>query len=244
MTPNRELCTAGGYAMPILVAQPQNADHAPGLVVLQHAWGFDVFMEDRLRQLASHGYLAVAPDLFHRQSAHDGDLLARIRNLRDAEILRDVDSSVAYLRQLAEPSVEAIGVLGFCMGGRAAYLAAAHRDDFAIAAVFYPGNLRTLWGGGPSAISVTADIHCPVVGFFGREDKNPSPADVEALSAELRRAGKTHEIRMYDAGHAFLNFNDPPRYREQPARQAWETCVALLARHLRPAGSPQVKKAR
>lgn len=227
----RKTFTTGGGTVPLLVAHPRGIASAPGIVVLQHAWGLDTFMEDRARSLAEHGYVAAAPDLFHRRPSAGSDLMARIRSLHDREILQDVDAAIAYLRELRAPHVHSIAVLGFCMGGRAAYLAAASRDAFNLALIFYGGNIRTAWVGGPSALSLTAQIGCPVLGFFGRQDKNPSPADVAAISAELARHGKPHDFRMYDAGHAFLNFNDPPRYCAHAARTAWSDCLALLNKH-------------
>ena len=69
-----------------------------------------------------------------------------------------------------------------------------------------------------------------MIGFFGLDDTNPSPADVDTIDAELSRHGKTHEFHRYDgAGHAFLNFTNRERFRPGPAKDAWAKMLAFLA---------------
>ena len=73
-----------------------------------------------------------------------------------------------------------------------------------------------------------------MIGFFGLDDTNPSPADVDTIDAELSRHGKTHEFHRYGgAGHAFLNFTNPERFPPGPAKDAWAKMLAFLDRHLK-----------
>jgi carboxymethylenebutenolidase len=102
------------------------------------------------------------------------------------------------------------------------------------AGVFYGGNILQAWGDGPSPFELTPQIACPLIGFFGLEDTNPSPADVDRIDAELARHGKPHEFHRYPgAGHAFLNFTNAERYRPEPAKDAWQRMLAFLDRHLK-----------
>jgi carboxymethylenebutenolidase len=74
-----------------------------------------------------------------------------------------------------------------------------------------------------------------VLGLFGEEDTNPSPADVAKISAELTRLGKWHEFHMYkDTGHAFENFLNPDRFRPRAARAAWGELIAFFDSFLGP----------
>src|SRR5512138_3337553 len=127
-----------------------------------------------------------------------------------------------------------LGVLGFCTGGRNAYLAAGARPQFWKAAgVFYGGNIMKAWGDGPSPFDRTSQIACPMIGLFGADDPNPTPADVAAIDAELRRFGKPHEFHVYPgAGHAFLNFMNG-RHRPVQAADAWFRLLAFFRQHLR-----------
>ena len=222
------------HPMRVYVDFPSGRDEVPGVVVIQHGSGVDRFIEDRVEDLARYGYAAVAPDLYHRQPNDGADMLARIGRLRDKEILTDVDATIAHLRALPGTRVSNLGVLGFCMGGRVTYmLAGARPDAWKAAGVFYGGNIMRAWGDSPTPFELTRNIACPLIGFFGQEDTNPSPTDVKAIDAELTRFGKTHDFHMYEGtGHAFLNFSNAERYRPAPAKDAWEKVLTFLNRHL------------
>jgi carboxymethylenebutenolidase len=220
---------------------PDGVAEAPGVVVIMHGPGLDRFVEDRVRALARAGYAAVAPDLYHRQPADGAEpadmaaIMARIGKLRDDEILADLDAAVAHLRGLSRPRVTGLAVLGFCMGGRITYLAAGARPGtWRAAGVFYGGNIMKAWGDGPAPLERTPRIDCPVIGFFGEDDTNPSPADVDRIDAELTAHGKPHDFHRYaGAGHAFLNFTNAERHRPEQAADAWQKLMAFLDRHLK-----------
>jgi carboxymethylenebutenolidase len=221
--------------MRIYSKAPVGATKAPGIVVIMHGPGLDKFVEDRVDALARHGYAAAAPDLYHRQPDDSADMMTRIGRLRDTEIIADADATIAHLRAINETRVTDLAVLGFCMGGRITYLLAGARPTaWRAAGVFYGGNIMKAWGDGPSPFDLTKSIAAPVIGFFGLEDTNPSPADVDAIDAELTRHGKPHEFHRYEgAGHAFLNFTNAERYRASQAKDAWEKMLAFLGRHLK-----------
>jgi carboxymethylenebutenolidase len=223
-----------GRPMRVYVDVPAGGGAVPGVVVIQHGPGVDRFIEDRVEDLARHGYAAAAPDLYHRQPEDGSDMMARIGRLRDAEMVTDTDATIAHLRGLRDARVGDLAVLGFCMGGRVTYLLAGARPAaWKAAGVFYGGNIMKPWGDGPSPFDRTREIACPVVGFFGAEDTNPSPADVKKIDAELTAFGKPHELHTYEgAGHAFLNFTNAERYRAGQAKDAWEKMLQFLQRHV------------
>lgn len=213
---------------------PTGAETAAGVVVIMHGPGLDRFVEDRVADLARHGYAAAAPDLYHRQPDDGADTMTRVGRLRDDEILADIDAAVAHLRALDRPRVTELAVLGFCMGGRHTYLAAGARPAlWRAAGVFYGGNIMKPLGDGPSPLDLTPHIACPLIGLFGVEDTNPSPADVDRIEAELARHDKAFEFHRYEgAGHAFLNFMNAERHRPAQAQDAWQKMLAFLGRHL------------
>ena len=75
-----------------------------------------------------------------------------------------------------------------------------------------------------------------MLGNFGAEDKGPSPEQVKAFEAALKKAGKSVDIKIYEgAGHAFANVDNPwGGYREAAAKDAWARSLAFLAKHLKP----------
>jgi carboxymethylenebutenolidase len=229
-----------GSPMRLYVGMPSLGRAFPAVIVIQHGPGVDRFIQDRVETLSEqHGYLAIAPDLYHRQP-EDGDMMTRIGRLRDPEVVNDVNAAVNYARRLKDTQLGDVGIIGFCMGGRVAYLMAASKPVFKAAGVFYGGNIMKAWGAGPTPFDLTPYVHCPIAGFFGNEDPNPSPADVDRISTQLDKYRKAHEFHRYDgAGHAFLNFSNPVTYREGPARDAWEKLIPFLQRHLQSSRQPR-----
>ena len=223
-----------GQPMRVYIDVPDGSSTRPGVLVMIHGPGLDRFIENQVEDLARHGYVAAAPDLFHRQPEDGSDTMARVGRLRDREILADADATVAYLKGLPDVQVGPLAVLGFCMGGRNTYLLAGARPDrWRAAAVFYGGNIMKPWSEGPAPFDLTSEIACPVIGFFGADDTNPSPDDVKKIDAELQKHNKPHEFHMYEgAGHAFLNFTSAERSRPKQAGDAWAKMLAFLDRHL------------
>ncbi|MEJ2450967.1 MAG: dienelactone hydrolase family protein [Gammaproteobacteria bacterium] len=86
---------------------------------------------------------------------------------------------------------------------------------------------------GPSPFSLTERLNCPILYHFGDDDTNPSPEDRQKLEQELTRHGKEHEFYTYaGAGHAFMNFDNADRYREEAARTSWPRTLDFFKRKL------------
>ena len=231
MSGRLDMLTVDSSEMRCYVALPSPGP-CGGVVVCMHAPGVDSFIRGIVDRLEGAGFAAIAPDLYHRQTQPEDSPLARMAKLRDDEILRDLDAATAQLRGLDGVAAERTGVIGFCMGGRLAYLAATHDAELCAAVVFYGGNIMVAWGDGPAPFERSDRIGCPVLGLFGEDDANPSPDDVKKIDAELVRLGKAHEFVSYPgAGHAFLN-EARPSFRAEAAEGAWKRCVDWLERHL------------
>ena len=157
----------------------------------------------------------------------------RSQRLGDRRVMNDVEAAVSYLQRHSAVDGNRIGVIGFCMGGRVAYLLAATNPTFKAAVTFYPGNTGRAWGRDmPSPFERSAAIHCPIQGHFGDDDKNPSPEDRQKLAAELARHGKSHEFHAYaGAGHAFMD-NTKESFRADAEAAAWPRTLEFLRRHL------------
>lgn len=214
------------------VSSPEGAGPFSGVIVAQHAGGVDEFIQTMSDRIAAAGYVAIAPDLYHRDPIPEDNPLVRMGRLRDANIVADVNAAFEHAKGLEEVAGERIGTVGFCMGGRVAYLMATHIPALRATVVFYGGNIMVPWGEGPAPFDGTEHIKCPVLGLFGEEDTNPSPADVVKIDAELTRLDKAHEFHSYSgAGHAFMN-EARPSYREETAEEAWARCLGWFERYL------------
>jgi len=222
-----------GSDMRCYIETPGGAGPHPAVVVIQHAGGVDDFIQTMTDRVADAGFVAIAPDLYHREDPDSGDdAMRRMMRLRDTSIERDVDAAIEHLKTMAVVRAERIGITGFCMGGRVAYMMAARNADLKAAVVFYGGNIMTPWGEGPAPFDQSGGIAAPLLGLFGKDDGNPNPADVAKIDAELARLGKAHEFYSYDgAGHAFMS-EGRPSYRPEAAADAWQKCIAWFRRYL------------
>lgn len=229
----RERVSVDGETMNVYVSVPDGKGPFPAIVVIQHQGGVDEFIEEMTDRVARAGYVSAAPDLYHRDGpdCHDDGPTRRAR-LRDVPLIKDVDATVDFLQR--HPGVDGarLGIVGFCMGGRVAYLMAAANPAFKAAADYYGGNIMVPWGDGPTPFDRTAEISCPLIGLFGEEDGNPSPADMKKLDAELTRLGKPHEFYAYPgANHAFMNRRGA-RYHAEADRASWPKTLAFFEKHL------------
>jgi carboxymethylenebutenolidase len=131
-----------GEDMKLYVCVPDGKGPFPAVVVIQHQGGVDQFVEDMTQRIASAGYVGVAPELYHRDGPDcNDDGPTRRARLRDATVIKDVNATVDFLKGHPGVDSERLGIVGFCMGGRVAYLMAAVNPSFKAAAAYYGGNI-------------------------------------------------------------------------------------------------------
>jgi len=223
-----------GNPMSMHISSPESDGIFPAVVVIQHQSGVDQFIQSTTRRLAEAGFVAAAPDLYHRDGPNcPDDMRTRSGRLSDRRVVADVSATVEFLKHQRAVDPARIGIIGFCMGGRVVYLMAAAIPTFKAAVTFYPGNTGRAWGRDiPSPFERTSEIGCPLQGHFGDDDKNPSPEDRLKLDAELTNHGKTHEFYAYPkAGHAFMD-DTKESFRSDAAQVAWPRALGFLRRHL------------
>jgi carboxymethylenebutenolidase len=224
-----------GSTMRMYVSTPQDgAGPFPALVVMQHQGGIDEFVQRTTERLAQSGFIAAAPDLYHRDGPDcKDDIVARRSRLSDRRIINDIGAVVAFLQNRSGCDANRLGIIGFCMGGRLAFLGAATHPSFKASIAYYPGNLFRAWGRDlPSPFERSRDVACPIQGHFGADDTNPSPNDMGKLDEELSRLSKPHDFYSYEnAGHAFLDFTKDS-YRKHADESSWPRTLNFLFRHL------------
>ncbi len=219
-----------GHDMELLIGKPPGAGPFPGVLVMFHRGGFDGFTRGRVSALSEAGYLAVAPDFYHRcpggTKAEDCK-----QYLTDAEVLAEIRASADYLAARPDVIRDRLFILGHCMGGRMAYMGAATVPLFRGCVVFYGGGMFVPWGEGKEIpFDLLGDIKCPIIGFFGNDDVNPSPEHVNRIDARLTEAGVDHVFHRYPGvGHGFQNpSHDFPAYRAA-SEDAWGKTLAFMA---------------
>ncbi len=225
-----------GEAMEMYAAVPSGSGPFPAVVIAFHVGGMDEFDKVMADRFAEEGYVAVVPDLFHRLSeeAMNGPRLDRLGHLSDPDIIADMNAAVEFLKSNSAIDNERIGVTGFCMGGRIAWLMAAVNPIFKATAPFYGGNIMSPWGAADqSPFDLTENINCPMLFHFGEIDGNPSQEDMVKLDTELNRLGKEHTFHTYPgADHAFMDWTGA-RHNAEGAEIAWPRTVEFFDKYLK-----------
>ena len=237
---SKETAEVQGSTMEILIFEPEGDGPAPGVVVAQHIPIAHTGLENDPWQLgvgerlAAAGYAAAIPFVFHWWPP-EAELVAKREAFRDDWAVADLDAAFAALTAREAVDGNRIGIIGHCWGGRVAWLGACHNPDYKAMVTCYGGRIKEPMADNATPPIELADrIACPVLGIFGNEDQNPSPADVDDLAAALSAAGVAHEFHRYDgAGHGFQTDTDPERYRQAQADDAWAKILAFLDRTLK-----------
>ena len=217
-----------GASAPGYLAEPQTRNGAPGVVLFEEWWGVDQQIKDTADRLSESGFRVLVPDVFRGKVAATGDEANHMMeglDFADAAT-QDACGAAAALRTLGS---DRVAVMGFCMGGALAMLAAIHDADFDAAVVFY--------GHPPAEAGDPAQIRIPIMGHWANDDHFFPPAGVDEVERALERGGVAHEFYRYDAGHAFYNPGGIGNYHPEHAETAWERSVDFLNRTLRAPGS-------
>jgi carboxymethylenebutenolidase len=222
------------------LARPFGAGPYPGIVVIHHMPGWDGPNREIARRFAHHGYVAILPNLHFREGkATPEENSASVRaagGMPDDRTMGDVQGAIDYLRALPYLNGK-VGVIGYCSGGRQAYLAACTLKGIDAVVSCYGGGVvakpEDITPRQPVApIDYTKDLQCPLLGLFGIEDTRPSPADVAKTEEALKKHGKNYEFHTYEnAGHAFFAV-DRPQYRVHAAIDGWKRVFTFFGKHL------------
>ena len=198
---------------PYFLARPSREPRA-AVIVMMEGNGIGWQLLRVCERLAAQGYLAIAPDIFHRQADGHGDWQKAFASQRNDESLSDIRTCAEIARA---QGARRVGITGFCNGGRLTYLAAVSGIDVQAAAPFYGGGIDRLLGV-PS---------CPLLAFFGGNDEYVPNAAIEAV-----RAHHPRDVVVYpEAGHGFMR-DGSDSYHEPSAVDAWRRLLDFFATHL------------
>jgi len=229
--------TMGGY-----LARPEGAGAHPGVLVFMEIFGINAHIRDVTERVAREGYVALAPDFFHRtgpgldvgyDDAGRTEGFKHLGALQADQMIADARAALAFLRGRPDVSGK-VGCMGFCIGGHMTYLTACE-TDVAAAASFYGGGIAAPKGpgGAPSTLSRTSKIRGKIVCLFGEQDGMIPLTQVQAIEAELAKHGVRHEIVIYqNADHGFF-CDQRATWQKTAAADAWRRVKELFAAELR-----------
>ena len=216
--------------LPAYVARPKGGSRHAAIIVVNEIFGIHDYIKDICRRLAKLGYVALAPDFFYRSGANL-PAMSSIEQIRPIvmqatpeQVDGDVRAASGWLKGRSFVKGDRIGITGFCWGGAVVWRSAMVDPDIRAGVAWY-GQLKPL-------IPRAAELKAPVLGLYGALDQGIPQADVEAMRAALKAAGKTgSDLRVYpDAQHGF-HADYRASYNEADAKDGWARMLAHFRAH-------------
>jgi carboxymethylenebutenolidase len=238
-----QMIPVGSFQLPAYVSRPANAKSSlPIIIVVSEIFGVHEYIADVTRRFAKLGYLAIAPEFFTR--AGDPNAYGTIAEIQanivaktpDTQVMNDLQAALVWAGKNGG-DLKRVGVTGFCWGGRITWLAAT-LPQVRAGVAWYGRLIGEKTEGNPRhPVEIAADLKAPVLGLYGGADTGISLESVEQMRAALAQAAsknpaaKASQIEVYpDTPHAF-HADYRASYREGPAKDGWEKCVAWFKKN-------------
>jgi len=226
------LQVADGTSMNAYVAAPADGAKAPGLLVFQEAFGVNAHIRDVTERFAKQGYVAIAPELFHRTAAGFEGVytnfpacMPHMQALTPEGLVADARAAFDWLQKNPRVLPDSTASVGWCLGGRVSFLANSALPLKA-AISFYGGGIA------PALLPRAAQQHGPILFFWGALDTHIPKEHPRAIVDAMLEAKKTLvNVEFSDADHGFF-CDVRASYKETAAKQAWELALKFLATYV------------
>ena len=214
------------------VAMPAGTGPFPAVMVFQEAFGVNQAIRKVADELAKEGYLAVAPELFHRTAPPGfesgyGDFAAvmpHFQVMNTENIINDVQATYDWLVARDNVQKDKIGCIGFCLGGRVCFIANSV-VKLAASVSFYGGGMHMV-------ADLASTLSAPQLLFWGGKDTHIKPEHVQTVIDALIKYEKDYiNVVISYAEHAFFN-DERPSYHPAAAKEAWGMTTAFLKNKL------------
>lgn len=224
--------------IPAYRAMPNKPGKHPVLLVVQEIFGVHEHIKDMCRRFAKRGYYAIAPEMYARQGdvskmSEIGEIMSTVvSKVPDAQVTSDLDAAVAFASASGHADAARVGLVGYCWGGRVAWLYANHNPKLK-AAVSYYGLLDGMQSDirPKDPVDFAADIKVPVLGMYAGLDTFIKPEAINRMTEGLRASGSGSEIIVFpNVNHGF-NADYRPSYDKTAATYATKLALDWLRQH-------------
>ncbi len=222
-----------------MMARPSQKAPSPAMIIFMEAFGINMFIQDVLRLLASQGILAIAPDLFDGAVFRYEDIQAAIGKLmvlKDDIVLRQTQETLDFLSTRKDVQCDAIGAMGFCMGGRLTFLALSEFPEQLKAGVSFYGGSIGIDGvdrlGRKGILDRAHTIVSPMLFFYGAKDPSILPEEHGRIAETMSRLNRPYFMGVFpDAGHGFFNWHRDT-FVSGASTESWEWTTLFLKHFL------------
>jgi carboxymethylenebutenolidase len=227
ITAGEVLVPVGDGEIPAYRAMPSKGKNFPLLLVVQEIFGVHEHIQDVCRRYAKLGYYAIAPEMFARQGdvskmTDIGEILSTVvSRVPDAQVMADLDATVAFAKASGSADVRRLGILGYCWGGRTVWLYAAHNPAVKAGVAYYgllDGMKSEIKPRDP--VDIAATLKVPVLGLYAGIDAFIKPEVVEKMRGELASSGSGSEIIVFPGVNHGFNADYRPTYDATAAEYA------------------------
>ena len=227
--------------LPGYYVTPTGTGKFPAVIVLMEAFGLNNWCKSICNRLAQSGFAAIAPDFYRGTTYEYTDVagaIGKLKSLNDDAIMSDVGKSLDFLAGKSEINANGIGVIGFCMGGRYAFLTnAVYPSKIKAAVSFYGGGIDATAGnplGQKSILDRTPTMQSPIMLVYGSEDQLIAADEHGRVAAALSKAKKRYILNLFPkAGHGFMS-DRRENYAPEAAAEALMMTTGFFSQNLKP----------
>lgn len=229
-------CETKQGLMDIYVSSPENQKKYPVIIVLQEAFGVNNHIRSVCDRLADHGFLAAAPELFHRQGRRIeipyGErklFMPYLSSIKNDEIITDVEDTIKFLSELPTADVSEVNTIGFCVGGFASVLCATRLEVRKMISFYGAGMVNRREGIAlDPLLPHLSSIKGKCLFFFGGKDASIPPSDIHAIEEKLSHSNISFEMNVFpESDHGFF-CDERKSFNEKDAARAWERSLEFL----------------
>ncbi len=226
-TRNVDLKVNGDGAYAFIAEPDDNAKH-PGMVLIQEWWGIEPHIRDLAQTLAADGFVVAVPDLYHGKIVTEPDEAEKMVMMIAGNVdkaAREIIGALDTVKAMPNVEPKKLGLMGFCVGGFMTYVVASRYPDLGAVVPFYGA------GYDPTPQEVEK-VNAPVLAIYGSKDDSIPIEQIQKIERMYRAAGKDLTVKVYNAGHAFINPSHGDG-NEKAAAQVWPLAVKFLKEKLK-----------
>lgn len=234
-----KMVTIAGSLKGYVVTPKEGKAPFPTVLVIMEAFGLNNQIKGVCDLYASYGYAAIAPDIYDGATfSYDkvGDAVAKLKTLKDDIVVKQFGQTLDFVAKQPEMRSDAVGTIGFCMGGRYSFLISAmFADRIQSAVCFYGGGIAPAPdpSGRASLLPLVSKIKAPILFIYSAEDEYINGAEHARIAQAMTDARKRYILSVTpNTQHGFMN-EARSTYNESAAIEAWDMAFGFFKRYVK-----------